>query len=230
MAKTNIIENLFVYLAIASPFIPILLFLFYWKKRNGSRPLQVVVLYCFFVDFLISYVMGFVAHRPLKITLYASYTFFEYVAFSYFIFLHINNKEFKKVLLTLSVLFFAFITVYYLTVNFKRIDSIPIGVEAILIITFACYYLYEEMKDSTTLFIYLKPTFWIVFGIILYLAGSFFIYIYAGTLSKSEGQKYWYITNIFSIIKNIFFSVAVLLHNQSPKQNTGYSLDLSRLN
>lgn len=174
--------------------------------------------------------MGFVAHRPLKIMLYAGYTFLEYAAFSYFIFLHIGNKKFKKIQLALSVLFFVFITVYSQAANFKRIDSIPIGVEAILIITFACYYLYEEMKDSTTLFIYLKPTFWIVFGIILYLAGSFFIYIYAGTLSKIEGQKYWYITNIFSIIKNVFFSVAILLHAKSQKQTTGYNLDLSRLN
>ena len=231
MAKTNIIENLFSYLAISSAFLPILIFVFHWHKCSPSRQLWIIVLYAFFVDFLLSYAVDFFPHKTVKITLYASYTFFEYIAFGYFLFLHIKNKKFKRTLLVVSGVFLFFLTIYDLTVKFRRIDSIPIGIEAILLILFSCYYLYEELLDSTTLFIYLKPTFWIVFGIILYLAGNFFIYIYAESLSRVEGEKYWYITNIFSIIKNIFFCIAILLHTKPPRHTVNYSnFDLSSLN
>ena len=230
MAKTNIIENLFVYLAIFAPFVPILLFMFNWKGCKTSRPLWTIILYCFFVDFLISYAMGY-AHHKVKITLYAAFTFFEYLAFAYFIFLYIRKRAFKKLILFASLVFLAFIIVYYLTVPFNNIDSIPIGFETILVMIFSFYYLYEEMNNSSTLFIYSKPAFWIVIGIVLYLAGNFFIYIFAGSfLTKAEIRHYWFITNIFSIIKNVFFCIAILIHTKPTKNTLNYSLDLSSLN
>ena len=231
MAKTNIIENLFVYLAILTPFFPIFLFLINWKKCSSERSLWTIVLYGFFVDFLISYAMGFVAHKPLKITLYASFTFFEYLAFAYFLYLHIRKKSFKKFMLTASASFLVFIVVYYLTVRFRNIDSIPIGFETILILVFSFYYLYEQINDSSTLFIYSKYTFWVIIGIVLYLAGSFFIYIFAGSfLTKAEIKEYWYITNIFSVIKNVFFCIAILIHTKPSKNKLSYNFDLSSLN
>lgn len=229
MAKTNIIENLFSYLAVYSAFLPILLFLINWKKCTLSRPLWVIILYAFFVDFLLGY-LSEVTHKQVRITLYAGYTVFEYLAFAYFIFLHVKNKSFKKLVLVFSLVFFAFIVVYYLTVKYKHIDSIPIGIETIFILIFSFYYLYEELNDSSTLFIYNKATFWIIFGIIIYLAGSFFIYIYANTLTKEEARQYWYITNIFSILKNIFFCIGILLHSKSSNQKPNYRLDFSSLN
>lgn len=231
MAKTNIIENLFSYLAIYSAFLPILFFVLNWKKCRELRPLWVIVLYAFFVDFLISYAVDFVPHKPLKISLYACFTFFEYLAFAYFIFLQVKRKAFKKFMLFASAVFLVFIISYYLTVKFRNIDSIPIGFETILILIYSFYYLYEEMNDSSTLFIYSKYTFWVIIGIVLYLAGSFFIYIFAGSfLTKAEIREYWFITNIFWIIKNVFFCIAILIHTKPSKNKLNYHLDLSSLN
>ncbi len=230
LAKTNIIENLFPYIAVYSSFLPIALFALNWKKCKDSRPLWVIILYAFFVDFLINYAVDFVPHSPVKRTLYASYTFFEFLAFAYFLFLHIKKKQFRDLITFASLGFLIFIVAYNLIVKYKFIDSIPIGVETILIMIFAFYYLYEELKDSSTLFIYSKPVFWIIFGIVIYLAGNFFIYIFAESLKRHEVQQYWYITNIFTIIKNIFFSIAILLHTKSPKQKHNYDIDLSSLN
>lgn len=166
----------------------------------------------------------------MKKVLYGSYTLFEYLAFSYFIFLHIKNKRFKRLMNVMGLAFVTFLSTYYVFVRFKFIDSIPIGVETILIFIFVYYYLYEELMDSSTLFIYSKPIFWIVFGIVLYLAGNFFIYIFAESLKRHEVRQYWYITNIFAIIKNLFFSVAILLHTKLPKQKMAYNLDFVSLN
>lgn len=230
MAKTNIIENLFSYIAIFSSFLPILLFVVKWKKCKASKPLWIIILYAFFIDFLVNYAVDFFSHKPVKVALYASFTFFEYLTFATFVFLHIKSKFFEKFMLFASIAFLLFIAIYYLTVKFKFIDSIPIGFETILIMIFCFYYLYQEMNDSSTLFIYNKFTFWIVIGMVLYLAGNFFIYIFAETLSRKEVREYWYITNIFSIVKNIFFSIAILIHTKPSKENLNYQLDLSQLN
>ena len=129
-----------------------------------------------------------------------------------------------------SLVFLTFIIIYHLSVKFRYIDSVPIGVETIFVFIFAFYHFYEELTGSSTLFVYQKPDFWITFGIVFYLAGSFFIYIYASTLTKTEVQQYWYITNIFSILKNLFFCIGILLHTKPPRDNNRYELDLSSLN
>ena len=64
------------------------------------------------------------------------------------------------------------------------------------------------------LFIYSRYSFWIVLGLMLYLAGSFFIYIYASQIPSAEVAKYWIFTNIFSIIKNLLFSIAILVNSR----------------
>jgi hypothetical protein len=113
----------------------------------------------------------------------------------------------------------------------KGIDSIPIGVETIIILIFSFYYLYERMNDTTTLFIYNTYQFWIVLAIVLYLAGSFFIYIFASYLrNNDEISKYWIITNIFSILKNIFFAIAVYINAKPSKDSIRYDLELRSLN
>jgi hypothetical protein len=174
--------------------------------------------------------MGEVGHGGIKLTLYAAFTFFEYLSFAYFLFLQIKNNTFKKYMSYLSVMFCIFIVVYSLTVKFKSIDSVPIGIETILIIIFSFYYLYEEMNDTTTLFIYNKPAFWIILGIVLYLAGSFFIYIFASYLKQEEVKKYWPITNGFSILKHIFFCIAIYKLSKTSKGDLTYRQDISYLN
>jgi voltage-gated potassium channel Kch len=132
----------------------------------------------------------------------------------------ISNSFFKKIIIGTSILFSLFIIIYNLETKVAGIDSIPIGIEAILILIFSFYYFYEQMKDVSTLFIYGRFHFWIVLGMMIYLAGSFFIYIYASQLETHEVAKYWIFTNIFSIIKSILFTIAIFINgSQSTKKN-----------
>jgi hypothetical protein len=107
------------------------------------------------------------------------------------------------------------------------LDSIPIGIETILIFVFAFFYFFEQMNDTTDLFIYNKPSFWAVLGILLYLSGSFFIYIFANQITIKELGKYWIITNIASILKNILFAIAIYIQaNQSQKKSSKKNYNL----
>ena len=86
------------------------------------------------------------------------------------------------------------------------------------------------MKDPENLFVYSRFSFWVVLGMMLYLAGSFFIYIYASRLDSGEVGKYWIFTNIFSILKNIFFTIAILLNANEKTNNNKPSYKLYSLN
>ena len=154
----------------------------------------------------------------------------EVVSFVSFLHLLIEKKQAKKALV-ITTLVFAFIYIgITLLVKDNIIDSIQIGIETIIILIFSFYYLYERMNDTSTLFIYNTYPFWVILGMVLYLSGSFFVYIFADSLSLADREKFWIIPNIFSIIKSILFVIAIIIH-ATPKKNTLITdLELSRLN
>jgi hypothetical protein len=178
--------------------------------------LWVLFIYCIY-DFLTNLGLLYLSHKPAKVFLYSSFTFIEYILFVWILFLSIKNQRFRKIIQIASSFFLIFLIAYNLSINVKGIDSVPIGIEAILILIFSFYYFYEQMNGTQNLFIYNKSSFWTILGMMLYLAGSFFIYIYASQLASKEVAKYWIFTNIFSIIKNLFFTVAILVNSRQKK-------------
>jgi len=155
----------------------------------------------------------------------------EFILFVGVLHINIKKERAKKALVFISVCF----TIFYFSFTFLAregyiFDSIQIGVETILILIFAYYYLYERMNDTSTLFIYNTYPFWIVMAIVLYLSGSFFVYISASSLGYAGIKKYWFITNIFSIVKSILFAIAIAMHSKPAKNNFTSDLELSRLN
>ncbi len=118
----------------------------------------------------------------------------------------------------------------YLNSNLETIDSIPIGVETIVILVFSYYYLYEKTNDTSTLYIYSTFPFWIVIGMVIYLSGSFFIYLFAASLTKADVNKYWGLTNVLGLLKNILFAIGIILNSKPTKKVPPADFELSSLN
>jgi Na+-driven multidrug efflux pump len=165
----------------------------------------------------------------------------EFLLFSWFLVTQLATQLTKKILVFLGVLY----TIFYVAFTFYTkaftstdsipentaiIDSIPIGIEAIIVLVFSFYYLYEQMRDTTNMFIYNTFQFWIVLGMVLYLAGSFFIYIFSNNLSGDDVKKYWVITNFFSILRSIFFTIAIIQHAKPTKNRLLADFEVSYLN
>ncbi|MFN2440168.1 MAG: hypothetical protein ABR503_13280, partial [Chitinophagaceae bacterium] len=146
------------------------------------------------------------------------YTIFEYTVFAYFIFFSIRNPFFKKLMKILSVFFAVFIFSYYTFGRVQSIDSVPIGFETILILIYSFYYFHEQLNDinSTTL-IYYQPSFWIIVGFMLYLGGSFFIYIFANNLNNTQLDQYWFLTYLLYILKSILFFIGLMFYAKQSK-------------
>src|SRR5690606_14449172 len=92
--------------------------------------------------------------------------------------------------------------------------------ETIIILTFSFYFLYERMNEPTTNLIYNDYRFWIVLGMIIYLAGSFFIYIFSDQVNRELFYKYLSLTYVFYAIKNILFTLGIWIYAQKEPEQT----------
>jgi hypothetical protein len=108
---------------------------------------------------------------------------------------------------------------------------LPIGIETILVFSYIIFYFYEQFKSSNQDYVYKKPTFWIFFGILIYLGGSFFFNILADYMNKKTVLDYWFITYIGDIVKNFFFLYALFIlrnnsNHQQPQKKSIPHLDM----
>lgn len=212
---TKTIEDLFYYLILCSELLFFVLFLVFYKRTKKESGLWVLGGY-FIADIGLNYAIIHAAPTQISI-LYTLYTLVEYSFFAWFLWLQVKNKILKKGIL-LSIIAFAVFSFAYLSyAKYTSIDTVQIGVETILILIFSFFYLYEQMNNPTTLFIYNKYAFWIISGIMIYLAGSLFIYIFTYQVDTNVLQQYWLLTNVFTIVRNILVIIAILIYVKQQK-------------
>jgi len=208
MAKT--IDDLFVYLRLITD---VLIICFFFSKRIAisQKGFLLIAFYCIYdlVFYIIdSYIL---LPKDLVAIFYSSFTFIEYLTMAYFIWLFINNQIFKKFIFITSIAFVITLIIYLFFAEAKHIDSIPIGLETVLILIFTFYYLYEQMNNVENDFLYTQFSFWAITGFMVYLAGSFFIYVFAEQIDKQIIFQYWFLTNAFYTLKNILILIGLLL-------------------
>lgn len=160
------------------------------------------------------------------------FTFLEYSFFTFIIWYNIINKGAKKIIILTSSLFVAFQILYFFLFERKRLDSIPIGVETILIFVYIFFFLFEQFKKQKSQYINNNYCFWLAVGMMIYLGGSFFFYILANHLENEQIDNYWFLSYIADIAKNILFTIATffffkhLNENKTNKKTIPY-LDLT---
>lgn len=141
----------------------------------------------------------------------------------------IEGNKTKFLLVGLSISFILFQIIYYFTAKLTEVDSIPIGIESILIFTYVFLLFFEQFQSSKNKYIYNYPWFWVIIGILIYLSCSFFFYILVNFDRKMIG-KYWHLTYVFETIKNLLITVTIYMYSRQserkpPQKNIPY-LDL----
>jgi hypothetical protein len=222
---TKAIENLFIYVSAGSDLAIILFFLAYIKKVRRATGLWMIVIYCA-TSLISNYIDDNYLTEKYEYIFYYLFTLLEYLIFSSFLYLSISSPGFRKLIIGMSVVFMIFAIGYLTFVPPHKIDSVSIGIETILIILYSFWFLYEQMNNTSNLFIYNKYEFWVITGLLIYLAGSFFIYIYANQMDHKFLINYWYLTNVFYIIKNLFFGLAIY-NLIRKKQNNNFTSNKS---
>ena len=195
--------------------LPIFFLLFHCKLKDRI-PATLGLYGLIFFIFLLKY-----DDTPKDIRKYiqAFYTFLEYSFFTFIFWYNIRNKVFRFLIPVASVFFIAFQIFFVTTTSFKRLDSIPIGIETILLFVYIFFFFYEFSKQIKDVFIYNHYSFWIAVGIMIYLGGSFFFYILINSLHQSEVDKFGNMTYIAEIIKNLLFALSIYLYKRYPVNN-----------
>jgi hypothetical protein len=96
-----------------------------------------------------------------------------------------------------------------------RLDSVPIGIESILLMTYIVFYFFNEFKTITTENVYDRPTFWLAIGVFIYIGVTFFFNILANSLIKEDFSKYYYYSYFGDIFKNLFFAIGIIFFSKT---------------
>jgi hypothetical protein len=180
------------------------------------------MLWVIFVYIIISFITDLIffnlkktSNPNIQLTIYSIFTISEYCFFTYFIFRNLASALFKKIILFISVVFIisALIT-YFKTIGKQDFDDFSSSLEAILLIIFSLVFFFEQISSQSADFLYEKYSFWIITGILLYFAGSLFLFVLGNSLSKQEINVYWDITYFANVMKNIFFAIAFFIEKQ----------------
>lgn len=148
------------------------------------------------------------------------FTVIEFSSFAFFL-----SKSLKSRISTKVALFAIFIFIPVCIINWlflpkygANLDTIPVVSQALVIMPLCVMFYFEQIKNPVNLFIYSTPNFWVVTSILVYLSGTFFIFLYSINLSEKELVDYWSINYFFNILKNLLFGVAVYLQARGTKE------------
>jgi hypothetical protein len=98
-------------------------------------------------------------------------------------------------------------------VNINNFDSVAVALEEIFLLGFCLLYYYENLKNPEQIFIYTTNEFWVITALLIYTSSTFFVYLLRESNSQNHAffEQYDYIHLNASILKNIFFSIALLI-------------------
>lgn len=199
-----------------SAILPIVVFLLLLKKIKDWH-LWVIFFYCV-LSFSNDTILIYRDNRGLRIREFLySFTIIEYLIFAAYLVSILTNKLVKKILLILSTLFTIFCLYIIIGESLKKFDSVQSSISAIILISFCIIYYFEQINQPQFTFIYSSYHFWIITAALFYLCSTLFLFTFAIRLPQQELDYYWIINHISSILKNILFSVAVLIYVRTPK-------------
>jgi hypothetical protein len=173
------------------------------------------VLYSFFNDNVLVRLDSESDSRLIGIML-SVFTLVEYFCFTAIAYRLIKNLLVKKIILLFSFCFFIFSVIAFYQDKNLSFDSITVALEEILVIVYCIYFFFEQIKTPQSSFIYESHSFWIITGILVYVAGTFFLFITLFKINNAERDDFWIINLIFNSLKNMFFAIAFFIKKETP--------------
>ena len=115
---------------------------------------------------------------------------------------------------------FKFFDVLIIT-GLDQVDTLAITIESIAMIIFSMLY-FAQLIEKKRIKLIQFPMFWINAAILLYFSGSFFLFLFSTYIFSDAEQyyEYWSVHNAFVIIRDILFTVAMVMLGQSERSHT----------
>lgn len=217
-------------ISVISSLLPILAFLL--LKRNWTERLKWVCFCIILVSLMADLVNEYLAsHKQSNLWVINIYFLVDSLLIFYFFFRNFKGRHTYQrlimVLLTVLVISWCW---HVFNNGIRTLDSWSNGVETLSIIVLSILFFYDQLTKPESLFVYSTPVFWIVVGVLVYKAGTFFLFLYFNTLEQSEKEifgNYYIINSAFLMLRNILFTIAFTIRDQ-PKKQAGTKTLFSR--
>jgi hypothetical protein len=205
-------------IGILTEILPIILFVVFYKrnKQGGIWVIFLSVILSALTDSI--YNLARTSLNPLYF--YGAFTIIEYSLFAFFLYLSFSKKLFKIVLIVLSLAFYVIALSTFFIKNKEDFDSLSASAEAVLIIVYSIFYLYDRVNDPSVLLVYNTKNFWIVLAFLIYFSSTLFLFIYATAMTNQEHKSYWNINNFFDELKNVLFSIGFIMNPDKKNRHT----------
>ena len=191
--------------------MPLFLILFQKnKKKNNS-----IIAFYFFYSILSDLFLHTLSLKYLNSEFYSYriFTVIEFLSFSVILNQIITNNRLKKLILYSGVIFFVSLLFDLITNPIENFDSLPTGVESILILLYCILVLYEQITMGKPLF-----SFPVLFSIslILFFSGTFFLFILSQNNFENEefSVLYDYIVAISKILMTLLISLGLIANRK----------------
>jgi len=187
------------------------------SKKSYFSLIAFYSFYCIFSDLVLSKL----SLKYLESELYSFrlFTIIEYSIITFFIFQLIESDLFKRLIKIGSIIFIIVSILDIYTSSFTSFDSLPSGIESILVLSYCLFFVYEKMTSTDFSF---NGTIWITIGFILFFSGTFFLFILSQNNFKDSSfiLTYGYIVAIFNIIKNLFITIGIFSESNNSKRTS----------
>lgn len=144
---------------------------------------------------------------------YRLFTIIEFSLLSIYLFKELISPDYRMFIKISSIIFVSFVLFDILTGDLNEFDSIPTGVESILILSSSLLLLYERIIKNEE---YNVSSIWIAIGLVLFFSGTFFLFILSQSNfnDSSFSETYSYILASFKIISYCLFSIGIIFENK----------------
>lgn len=208
------ISSYLIYLSILLGILPLLSIILIKRKSISFKLLLFYLFYSLISDLILTKLS--IRYFHTEIYSFRLFTIVEYFSITFILFCQIESIIFRKLIKYSSLVFALFILIDIYNNPLNEFDSIPAGVESLFILITSIILLYEKILKSNN---YFTPFVWIAIGIILFFAGTFFLFILSQNNYNNTdfNDTYGYIVAIFKILMYSFFFVGIISEIKSTK-------------
>jgi len=227
----NSLSTYIIYLSETTPFI----FCIYFLRKNKSKDLKVFFVYTALLFISILAVLScryiFKSYN-LYLLFYRFFIVGEFALISHFFALSIVNKKAKQAIRFAFIPFALFSLYDYISYTLSASGEFtyyPLVLECLLLPLIIIFFFYEKMKYTTQFPVYLSAGFWIAVGFLVFSSGNFFLFLFSKWLLQNKENKdlYNHIYDFFTILKNIFLCIGIVIFKNSKTQEDKTDININ---
>lgn len=200
----------------------ILLVFYFLDFRN-----QPVVMSRLAIFFAVSFLFDLGGEVMYRLNLNPNFSSNTYSLFSVLLFGRIFSSlipsaKFRKILLPINLLYFAFATINFLFIQKMSIVSYSFFIEALVVVFFCIAYFYYLLISLPTQNLQRLPSFWIVSGLFFSYSGKLVIYgvtYYFITYVEYTVAYIWETHNILTLLSYIIIFIGMWINHKKIQAN-----------